>query len=100
MVQQPYQIQYGTELIHAGFGNYIAINRVVAIVTPGSAPIQRLIRDAKKKGNIIDQTSGRRTKAAVFTDTGHTILLAITPEAVAGRVVAGRAGRGSQALTE
>jgi len=97
MAQQPHQPQHGTELIHAGFGNFISINRVVAIVTPGSAPIQRLIRDAKKKGSIIDQTSGRRTKAAIFTDTGHIVLLAITPEAVAGRVAAARAGRVGQA---
>ncbi len=101
MAQQPNQSpQGGTELIHAGFGNFIAINRVVAIVTPGSAPIQRLIRDAKKKANIIDQTSGRRTKAAVFTDTGQIILLAITPEAVAGRVSAARAGRIAQAQAD
>lgn len=92
--------EQGTELIHAGFGNFIAINRVVAIVAPGSAPIQRLVRDAKRKGSIIDQTSGRRTKAAVFTDTGQIILLAITPEAVAGRVAAARSGRGSQAQSD
>lgn len=75
-----------TELIHVGFGNYIAFSRVVAIVSPGSAPIQRLIREGKKKGVIIDITSGRRTKCAVFTDTGSIILVAITPEAIAGRV--------------
>ncbi len=77
-----------TELIHVGFGNYIALNRVVAIVTPGSAPIQRLVRDGKKKSVIIDITSGRRTKAAIFTDTGNIILAAITPEAIQGRAVA------------
>ena len=77
-----------TELIHVGFGNYIALDRVVAIVTPGSAPIQRLVRDGKKRGVIIDITSGRRTKAAIFTDTGSIILAAITPEAIHGRTVA------------
>lgn len=97
MAQQSSPRQYGADLVHAGFGNFIAVNRVVAIVTPGSAPIQRLIRDAKKKGNIIDQTSGRRTKAAVFTDTGQVILLAITPEAIAGRVGVTRASRLAQA---
>ncbi len=85
-----------TELIHVGFGNYIALDRVVAIVTPGSAPIQRLVRDGKKKGTIIDITSGRRTKTAVFTDTGNIVLVAITPEAVAGRVSAARGGRMAQ----
>jgi regulator of extracellular matrix RemA (YlzA/DUF370 family) len=97
MVQQSAQSQLGAELIHAGFGNFIAMNRVVAIATPGSAPIQRLIRDAKKKGSVIDQTSGRRTKSAVFTDTGQVILLAITPEAVAGRVGSTRLSRPVQA---
>ncbi len=85
------------ELIHVGFGNYVALNRVVAIVGPGSAPIQRLIRDGKKKGVIIDVTSGRRTKAAILTDTGNIVLAAITPEAiqgrVSGRVPGRRAGR-------
>ena len=75
-----------TDLIHVGFGNYIALNRVVAIVSPGSAPIQRLIREGKKRGVIVDITSGRRTKCAIFTDAGAIILIAITPEAIAGRV--------------
>jgi len=81
----------GTELIHVGFGNFIALNRVVAIVSPGSAPIQRLIREGKKKSVVIDTTSGRRTKCAIFTDTGAIILIAITPEAIAGRAAAARA---------
>ncbi len=79
-----------TDLIHVGFGTYIALNRVVAIVSPGSAPIQRLIREGKKRGVIVDITSGRRTKCAIFTDTGAIILIAITPEAIAGRVAAAR----------
>ena len=89
--------QHGTELVHVGFGNYVAVNRAVAIVSPGSAPIQRLVRDGKKRGIIIDTTSGRRTKGAVFTDTGQIVLVAITPEALAGRVTAARAGRGAPA---
>ncbi len=86
-----------TDLIHVGFGNYIALNRVVAIVSPSSAPIQRLIREGKKKGVIVDITSGRRTKCAIFTDTGAIILIAITPEAIAGRVAT---ARGAQALSD
>ncbi len=86
-----------TDLIHVGFGNYIALNRVVAIVSPGSAPIQRLIREGKKRGVIVDITSGRRTKCAIFTDTGAIILIAITPEAIAGRVAT---ARGVQALSD
>ena len=89
-----------TELIHVGFGNYIALNRVVAIVSPGSAPIQRLIREGKKKGVIIDITSGRRTKCAIFSDTGHIILIAITPEAIAGRAAAAHGERGGQAVSD
>ena len=78
------------ELIHVGFGNFIALNRVVAIVSPGSAPIQRLVREGKRRGVVIDTTSGRRTKFAIFTDTGTIILIAITPEAIAGRAAAAR----------
>jgi regulator of extracellular matrix RemA (YlzA/DUF370 family) len=89
-----------TELIHVGFGNYLAMNKVLAIVTPGSAPIQRMVREGKKKGIVIDITSGRRTKAAVFTDAGKILLVAITPEALAGRVTAARSGRMAQAQAE
>jgi regulator of extracellular matrix RemA (YlzA/DUF370 family) len=74
-----------TELLHVGFGNYIALSRVIAIVSPGSAPIQRKVREGKKKGVIVDITSGRRTKAVVFMDDGSLILAAITPEAIYGR---------------
>jgi regulator of extracellular matrix RemA (YlzA/DUF370 family) len=80
----------GAELIHVGFGNYLAMNKVLAIVTPTSAPIQRMVREGKKEKTIIDVTSGRRTKAAVFTESGQIVLVAITPEALAGR--ASRAG--------
>jgi hypothetical protein len=83
----------GTELVHVGFGNFVSVNKVLAIVTTGSAPIQRMIREGKKKQTIIDITSGRRTKAALFTDEGRIILVAITPEALAGRVAAAQAGR-------
>ncbi len=88
-----------TELVHAGFGNFLAVNQVLAIVTPGSAPIQRMIRDGKKKGIIIDITNGKRTKAAVFMETGNIVLVAITPEALTGRVAASRSApaRGGQA---
>jgi regulator of extracellular matrix RemA (YlzA/DUF370 family) len=75
----------------------VAMNKVLAIVTPNSAPIQRMIREGKKRGAIIDVTSGRRTKAAVFTETGSILLVAITPEALAGRVSAAKAGQIAQA---
>ena len=85
------------ELVHVGFGNFLAVSKVLAIVTPGSAPIQRMIREGKRKGTIIDITSGRRTKAAVFTETGSIVLVAITPEAVAGRVSGSKSGRSVEA---
>jgi regulator of extracellular matrix RemA (YlzA/DUF370 family) len=80
-------------LIHVGFGNFVAMNKVLAIATPGSAPIQRMIRDGKRKGSIIDSTSGRRTKAALVMDGDKIMLVAITPESLARRV-ASRAARG------
>ena len=80
-----------TELIHIGFGNVLAVNHVVGIATPGSAPIKRMIQEGKTKGGIIDMTSGRKTKAVVFLDTNSIILAAITPETIAGRVQVARA---------
>jgi regulator of extracellular matrix RemA (YlzA/DUF370 family) len=76
-----------TELLHVGFGNYIAINRAVAVVVPTSAPIQRLVREGKKKGIIRDMTQGRRTKSVIFMDDGSIVLAAITPEAIYGRAM-------------
>ena len=83
----------GADFVHVGFGNFLAVDKVLAIVAPSSAPIQRMIREGKRKGTIIDITSGRRTKAAVFTLTGNIVLVAITPEAIAGRVSSHRSGR-------
>ncbi len=88
------------ELVHVGFGNFVLINRVLAIVVSSAAPIQRLIREGKRRGRIIDCTSGRRTKAAVFMDSGEILLVAITPEAIAGRVKAMRSGRIAQAQAD
>jgi regulator of extracellular matrix RemA (YlzA/DUF370 family) len=78
------------ELIHIGFGNIIAMNRVVAIVSPNSAPTRRTIQEARNKGLLIDMTSGRRTKAVAFTDSGHVVLVALAPETIAGRLQANR----------
>ena len=79
-----------TELIHLGFSNMAAIDKVIAIISPGSAPSKRLIHDAKGKGHVIDMTNGRRTKAVLIMDNGQIILSAITPETIAGRVVSMR----------
>ena len=62
------------KLINIGFGNIVSANRVVAIVSPESAPIKRLISDAREQGKLIDATYGRRTRAVIITDSGHIVL--------------------------
>lgn len=79
-----------TELIHVGFENHLALNRVVAVATPSSAPVKRMIQRGKEERHIIDLTSGRRTKAVAVLDNDWVALLAITPETFAGRVGAQR----------
>ena len=81
-----------TELIHIGFGNIIAMNRIIAVASPNSAPIRRTIQEGKDKGLLVDMTSGRRTKAVIITDSGHIILAAPAPETIAGRIQASRGG--------
>ena len=82
------------EPIHIGFGNILAMNRVIAIVSPNSAPVKRTIQEGRNKGLLIDMTNGRRTKAVIVTDSGHIILAALAPETIAGRLQAGRGGSG------
>jgi extracellular matrix regulatory protein A len=76
----------GVELVHIGFGNVIAMNRVVAIVSPDSAPIRRLVQESRTQGQVIDVTYGRKTKAIIVMDSGHLVLSAIQPETVMGRL--------------
>ncbi len=78
------------QLINIGFGNIVSANRVVAIVSPESAPIKRIISDAKERGQLIDATYGRRTRSVIVTDSSHIILSAIQPETVAHRFVIGK----------
>jgi extracellular matrix regulatory protein A len=73
------------KLINIGFGNIVSANRVIAIVSPESAPIKRIITDARERGQLIDATYGRRTRAVIVADSGHVILSAIQPETVANR---------------
>ena len=75
------------KLINIGFGNIVSANRVIAIVSPESAPIKRIITDARERGKLIDATYGRRTRAVIITDSGHVVLSAIQPETVANRFV-------------
>lgn len=74
------------KLINIGFGNIISANRLIAIVSPESAPIKRVITEARDKGVLIDATCGRRTRAVIIMDSGHLILSAVQPETVANRL--------------
>jgi len=76
------------KLINIGFGNTVSANRVIAIVSPESAPIKRLISEARDRGQLVDATYGRRTRAVLVTDSEHVVLSAIQPETVAQRFVA------------
>lgn len=73
-------------LINIGFGNIVSANRIVAIVSPDSAPIKRMVSEARDQGVLIDATYGRRTRAVIFTDSDHVILSAVQPETVAHRL--------------
>ena len=75
------------KLINIGFGNMVSADRLVAIVSPESAPIKRIIQDAKDRGSLIDATYGRRTRAVLIADSEHVILSAVQPETVANRFV-------------
>ncbi|MBE6777810.1 MAG: DUF370 domain-containing protein [Ruminococcaceae bacterium] len=74
------------KLINIGFGNMVAAGRLIAIVSPESAPIKRIIQDAKERGTLIDATYGRRTRAVLIADSDHVILSAVQPETVANRM--------------
>jgi regulator of extracellular matrix RemA (YlzA/DUF370 family) len=81
------------ELVHIGFGNILAMSRTIAIASPNSAPTKRIIHDGRSNGKVIDMTSGRRTKAVIFTDSGHIVLAALAPETIASRFTSGRSGK-------
>ena len=76
------------KLVDIGFGNIVAANRIISIISPESAPIKRIIQEARDKGMLVDATYGRRTRAVVVVDSGHIILSAVQPETVANRLVA------------
>jgi len=75
-------------LINIGYGNIVAAERVVAVVTPESAPVKRIIADARDSGLLVDATCGRRNRAVIITDSRHVILSAMQPETVAARLAA------------
>ncbi len=76
------------KLVNIGFGNIVSANRIISVVSPESAPIKRIIQEAREGGMLIDATYGRRTRAVVITDSGHIILSSVQPETVANRLTA------------
>ena len=74
------------KLINIGFGNMVSANRLIAIVSPESAPIKRIVQEARDKGSLSDATYGRRTRAVIIMDSDHVILSAVQPETVANRL--------------
>ena len=75
------------KLINIGFGNVVSANRVIAIVSPESAPIKRIIQDARDRFQLLDATYGRRTRAVVIMDSGHVVLSAVQPDTMSHRIV-------------
>ena len=75
------------QLLNIGFGNMVSANRVMAIISPESVPIKRMVQDARDKGLLIDATYGRKTRAVLVMDSGQIVLSAIQPETVAHRLV-------------
>lgn len=83
------------ELVHIGFGHVLASDRVVAITSPDSAPVKRLVQEGRRKGVCIDMTSGRKTRAVLILDSGHIVLASLTPDVLASRLATGGEGRAS-----
>ncbi len=79
-------------LVNIGFGNVVASSKVVAIVTPGSAPIKRMREEAKSGGKLVDATQGRRTRSIIITDSNHIILSALQAETITQRFLEGKTG--------
>lgn len=80
------------ELVHVGFDNFLAVNRIVAIASPTSTNIKRSIKEAGSKGVLVDMTHGRKTRAAIFTDDGQIYLTSRAPEIIAGRLQVSHVG--------
>lgn len=76
-------------LINIGFGNMVSASRLIAIVSPESAPVKRIVQEARDRGMAVDGTYGRRTRAVLIMDSGHVVLSALQPETVAARLEGG-----------
>lgn len=79
-------------LISIGHGNILAANRIVAIISPDSAPVKRIVQESRERGTLIDATYGRRTRAVIITDSGHVVLSAVQPETLAHRYLTRESG--------
>ncbi|MBQ7459995.1 MAG: DUF370 domain-containing protein [Oscillospiraceae bacterium] len=73
-------------LVNIGFGNMVNAARIIAVISPDSAPVKRMITDSRERGDLVDATYGRRTRAVILTDSGHIVLSALTPETVSARI--------------
>ena len=74
------------KLLNVGFGNMVSAGRIVAVIAPDSAPVKRMVQEARDDGHLIDATAGRRTRAVLMMDTGQVVLSAVQPETIAGRL--------------
>ena len=74
------------KFINIGYGNMVAVDRIITLTSPDSAPIKRIIQDAKDEGRVIDATCGRKTRAVIITDSDHVILSAIQAETITNRL--------------
>ncbi|GAB4488398.1 MAG: DUF370 domain-containing protein [Thermodesulfovibrionales bacterium] len=88
--------EMNTVLVNIGFGNAVASSKVVAVVTPGSAPMKRMREEAKKAGRLIDATQGRRTRSIIVTESNHVVLSALQAETITQRFLEGRDGSGEE----
>ena len=89
-----------TRLIRVGFGNFVMAGRIIAVVAPESAPVKRMVQEARESGALIDATCGRRTRAVIITDSDHVILSSIMTETVASRLNGRDAALAGEDLTD
>ena len=74
------------KLLNIGFGNMVSAGRLIAVISPDSAPVKRMVQEARDGGRLVDATAGRRTRAVILMDNGHILLSAVQPETIAGRL--------------
>ena len=84
------------KFLNIGFGNLVSVDRIISIASPDSAPIKRLVQDAKEENRVIDASCGRRTRAVIVTDSDHVILSAIQTETIANRLTTGEIDDGEE----